>query len=255
MDTTSTLPSTYIFNTALWIVKLCTPTTTDKFLLLSPHHHHHYSSFVFPPPPPPPHFYCYPSSTTTTTTFLLFTLHHHHHISVVSLHHHHHRISIVFPNWEINAFLFSSALFFIKDGRWNCSTGRQFICLDISAVYLPTEEKTPLILTDPETWLFSDKSLGLCSYELAKEIDSRLCTFGTVRNKLCLQLTHRPFPSCLKPLFQNEAKFNAIDMKMIFFILMQIKLIAHANVFFLSFLFFFVRRKTSVSKRAGLTQA
>ena len=175
MDPTSTLPSSYIFNTALWIVKLCTPTTPDKFLLLSPPpHHHHYSSFVFPPPPPPPppHFYCFPSTTTNTTAFLLlslhhhhhhismFSLHHHHHISVVSLHHHHHRISIVFPNWEINAFLFSSALFFIKGGRWNCSTGRQFICLDISAVYLPTEEKLPLILTDPETWLFSDESPG-----------------------------------------------------------------------------------------------
>ena len=42
-------------------------------------------------------------------------------------------------------------LFFIKGGRWNCSTGRQFICPDISAVYLPTEEKPQLILTDPET--------------------------------------------------------------------------------------------------------
>ena len=87
MDPTSTLPSSYIFNTALWIVKLCTPTTPDKFLLLSPpptttttvllfsllhHHHHHHISIVFPPlPPTPPHFYCYPS-TTTTTTFLCF---------------------------------------------------------------------------------------------------------------------------------------------------------------------------------------
>ena len=73
IDPTSTLPSTYIFNTALWIVKLCTPTTNNKFLLLSLQHHH-YISFVFPPPPPPPppphfccfsptppaHFYCFP---------------------------------------------------------------------------------------------------------------------------------------------------------------------------------------------------
>ena len=208
------------------------PTTTTFLLFSLLHHHHHHISIVFPPPSPP-HFYCFPS-TTTTSTFLLFSL----------LHHHHHHISIVFPppppphfycslsttTTTITAFLLFSQigrlmpfclllpfLFFIKGGRWNCSTGRQFICLDISAVYLPTKEKTPLILTDPETWMFSDESLGLCSYELAKEIDSRLCTFGTVRNKLCLQLTHRPFPSCLKPLFQNEAKFNAIDMKMIFF--------------------------------------
>ena len=157
-----------------------------QIFIVIPPHHHHYSSFVFPPPPPPPHFYCYPSTTTTTTTFLLF-----------SLHHHHHRISIVIPpppppphfycfpstttttfllflsTTTITAFLLFSQigrlmpfclllpfLFFIKGGRWNCSTGRQFICPDISAVYLPTEEKPQLILTDPETWLFSEESPG-----------------------------------------------------------------------------------------------
>ena len=96
---------------------------------------------VIPPPPPPLHFFCFPSSTTTT--FLLF-------LSTTTT-----TTTTAFPLFaliEINAFLFFSALlFFIKGGRWNCSTGRQFICLDISAVYLPTEEKTPLILTDPET--------------------------------------------------------------------------------------------------------
>ena len=36
---------------------------------------------------------------------------------------------------------------------------------------------------------------------------------------------NRPFASCPKPLFHNEAKCEAIDMKILFFILMQIKLI------------------------------
>ena len=35
---------------------------------------------------------------------------------------------------------------------------------------------------------------------------------------------NRPFPSCPKPLFQNKAKCEAIDMK-ILFIFMQMKLI------------------------------
>ena len=32
----------------------------------------------------------------------------------------------------------------------------------------------------------------------------------------CLELSNRLFPSCLKPLFQSEAKCEAIDMKMMF---------------------------------------
>ena len=32
---------------------------------------------------------------------------------------------------------------------------------------------------------------------------------------------YRPFPSCLKPLFQSKAKCEAIDLKMIFY--------SHAN--------------------------
>ena len=37
-----------------------------------------------------------------------------------------------------------------------------------------------------------------------------------------MKLAKRPFPICPKPLFQSEAKREAIGMKMIFFILMQI---------------------------------
>ena len=70
MDPTSTL----FFNTASWIVKLYTSTST--FPLFS--HHHHHISIVSPPPPPPrppppsppSHFYCFPN----TTAFLLFSL-------------------------------------------------------------------------------------------------------------------------------------------------------------------------------------
>ena len=112
-----------------------------------PYHHRQIFIVIPPPPPPPLHFFCFPS--TTTTIFLLF-------LSTTT------SAFLLFSLIEINAFLFSSALFFfLKGGRWNCSTGRQFICLDISAAYLlPTEEKPPLILTDPDTWLFSDKSPG-----------------------------------------------------------------------------------------------
>ena len=38
-------------------------------------------------------------------------------------------------------------------------------------------------------------------------------------------MRNRPFPSSLKPLFQNEAECEAIDLKMIFFTFIQIKLI------------------------------
>ena len=43
-----------------------------------------------------------------------------------------------------------------------------------------------------------------------------------------------PFPSCTKPLFQREAKWEAIDMKMIFYIFMQIKLIITRKVLHLA---------------------
>ena len=39
------------------------------------------------------------------------------------------------------------------------------------------------------------------------------------------KVTNRLLPSCLKPLFQSEAKSKDIDIKMIFFILMQIGLV------------------------------
>ena len=40
------------------------------------------------------------------------------------------------------------------------------------------------------------------------------------------RVTNGPFPSCTKPRFQSEAKYEAIDVKMVSgFILMQIKLI------------------------------
>ena len=45
--------------------------------------------------------------------------------------------------------------------------------------------------------------------------------------------SNRPFPSCLKPLFQGEAKCEAIDMKMVF-IHMQTKLIFTKRGFALS---------------------
>ena len=45
--------------------------------------------------------------------------------------------------------------------------------------------------------------------------------------------SNRPFPSCLKPLFQGEAKCEAIDTKMVF-IQMQIKLIFTKRGFALS---------------------
>ena len=45
-----------------------------------------------------------------------------------------------------------------------------------------------------------------------------------------LKMTNRPFLSCLKPLFQIEANCQAIDTKMIFFILMQITLIFTTKV-------------------------
>ena len=37
---------------------------------------------------------------------------------------------------------------------------------------------------------------------------------------------YRPFPSYLKPLFEREAKGEAINIKTVFFILMEIKLIS-----------------------------
>ena len=34
---------------------------------------------------------------------------------------------------------------------------------------------------------------------------------------LCFVATFRPFPSCLKPLFQSEAKYKATDIKIFFY--------------------------------------
>ena len=34
---------------------------------------------------------------------------------------------------------------------------------------------------------------------------------------LCFVSTFRPFPSCLKPLFQSEAKYKATDIKIFFY--------------------------------------
>ena len=48
---------------------------------------------------------------------------------------------------------------------------------------------------------------------------------------------NRPFASCPKPLFHNEAKCEAIDMKILFFILMQIKLVFTRKVLHLSLIF------------------
>ena len=49
-------------------------------------------------------------------------------------------------------------------------------------------------------------------------------------------MANRPFPRCPKPLFQSEAKCEATDIKMIFFILMQIKLIFTRKVLHLALL-------------------
>ena len=70
IDPTSTLrrpytsthidPTLNFFNTASWIVKLYTTSTT--FLLFSLHHHHHHHrhiSIVFRPAPTPPPQYCF----------------------------------------------------------------------------------------------------------------------------------------------------------------------------------------------------
>ena len=43
--------------------------------------------------------------------------------------------------------------------------------------------------------------------------------------------SNNPFPSCPKPLFQRKGKGKAIDKKMIFFILMEMKRIFTRKVF------------------------
>jgi len=51
---------------------------------------------------------------------------------------------------------------------------------------------------------------------------SRLRTVeGNICWVSCVCVFNRPFPRCLKPLFQSEAQCEAIDMKMIFY--------SHAN--------------------------
>ena len=47
-------------------------------------------------------------------------------------------------------------------------------------------------------------------------------------------MANGPFLRCPKPLFQSEAKCEATDIKMIFFILMQIKLIFTRKVLHLA---------------------
>ena len=63
---------------------------------------------------------------------------------------------------------------------------------------------------------------------------------------------NRPFASCPKPLFHNEAKCEAIDMKILFFILMQIKLIFTTKVLHLAYSLIFKVRVLEL--RNGLLQ-
>ena len=41
--------------------------------------------------------------------------------------------------------------------------------------------------------------------------------FHTLHQRTAKRVTNRPFPSCTKPLFQSEAKYEAIDVKMVFY--------------------------------------